>query len=215
MSNDKLLIFKQVPYWDYENWSDSDFVSESKNPTKERLLKKSLELLKGVSGNETACREVFETALKFHLYEIAYEALQAFSPDSDFHLCVSISKVFEEMNLWRHIPITVVDYTKKRVLKSADCHSGMWFGDFRPEQRSKALGNLGRYYFFNNQPSEAFKLWDIANERRNVDEIIGEMCETIAKFSFKHLNIALELSDLIVTPTIQAKTLSKLSLFAE
>lgn len=84
--------------------------TEKKNALKQRLLLGSLELVKGDTDNEDACREVVEQALEARMYSVAFEALHAFSNEAAFSMCISIGKLFEDIGNWTVIPKEVVAY---------------------------------------------------------------------------------------------------------
>ncbi len=86
----------------------------------------------------------------------------------------------------------------------------MW-GDHVSDQRSVALGLLGRYRFFTGQPNLALKLWNAADDRIDVDGVIAEMCEEIVERESDHMNAALNLLTLIQNRNIKAKAMASLS----
>ena len=57
----------------------------------------------------------------------------------------------------------------------------------------------------------AMKLWEAADDRRAIDMVIADMCETIAKKSSQNLESSLVILDMIQTKKIKAETLAILS----
>ncbi len=52
----------------------------------------------------------------------------------------------------------------------------------------------------------AMKLWEAADNRRAIDMVIADMCETIAKKSSQNLESSLVILDMIQTKKIKAET---------
>jgi hypothetical protein len=211
------LLALPVSTWKTDGWGES-VEAPVEGSRKEQLLRQSLDLVRGENGNESAVREVIEKALESRLYQLAFEAMQAFGPDSAFDLCVCVTDIFE-IKYWRFIPsalpISLSEYCEKRVLATTECRSGFGFGDHFTDQRSRALGYLGRYRFFKGNIPRALELWDAADDPIDVDEIIGEMCELIAEHSSKKFDYALSLANYIVTKNTKAKVLARLSQYVE
>jgi hypothetical protein len=186
------IDLKSLPPWDYEQWTTSE--PKETNSLKEKLLLGSLELIRDEPDNEDACREIVEQSLESRLFEIAFEAIRTFSQSSAFDLCVSITAIFKEMRYWKHLSEEFIDYCEKRVLKVPECRSGMGFGGHFCDQRSRTLGYLGRYRFFTSNAEMAINLWDASDDRQDVDEVIAEMCEMIAKKSPQYLETSLNIN---------------------
>lgn len=195
--------------WRYERLGEKK--AERSNPTKESLLRRSLDLVQGQKANEEAVREIVEKSLDAGLIRLAKEALRAFSSDAGFHMYVSIQSLFSEPGYWNQLEADFVAYCESRVLAGKMERSGMYIGDHAPDQRSEALGELGKYQFFTGNPRRAFELWAAAGDARDVDEVIARMCEMIAENEPSHLDAAISLSDLIRTRNIRAKVLATLS----
>jgi hypothetical protein len=196
--------------WRVNSWSKAK-ARKKINPGKQELLRRSLDLVRGQSSNEQACRKVIETALEFGLFDIVAEAMRTFAPESAFDLCVAVQKVFKEVGHWPSFDEPFVEYCEKRVLAARKCPAGMYMGDYPPDQRSEALGLLGRYRFFTGDSQRAISLWTAAGEPRDVDKVIAEMCETIVKRDKEYLEAALKLAELIGDPNIKAMALTALS----
>lgn len=186
--------------WKVNSWSKAK-AKKKINPGKEELLRRSLDLVRGQSRNEEACRKVVETALESGLFDIVVEAMRTFSSDSAFHLCVAVQKIFKEVGHWPNFDEPFVAHCEQRVLAARKCPAGMYIGDYPSDQRSEALGLLGRYRFFTGEPQRAISIWTAAGEPRDVDKVIADMCETIVKRDKEYLEVALKLADLIETQT--------------
>ncbi len=201
------MDLKSLPPWNYEEWTTTE--PKQTNSLKERLLLGSLDLIKAEPDNEEACREIVEQALEAGLFDIAFEAVRTFSKKSRYDFFASITDIFEEMSYWKHCSGEFVDYCEQRVLQLS-------VGDDYYDQRarSRSLGYLGRYRFFTGRAESAISLWDSADDRETVDEVIAEMCETIAERSPQYLEASLALIDLIKINTIKAKTMATLSQYA-
>ncbi len=202
MFTENSINLKSLPSWNYEEWTKTE--PKQTNSLKEKLLLRSLELIRSETDNEEACREIVDKALDARLFDIAFEAVRSFSKRSEYYLCVSINAVFEEMGYWKHLSEEFVDYCEQRILK-------MPVEDLSFEQRSQSLGYLGRYRFFTGRPESAISLWSAADNSQDVDEVIAEMCETIAELSPEYVEAALILVDLMKTNKIKAKTMANLS----
>ncbi|MBX9685417.1 MAG: hypothetical protein K2X27_01870 [Candidatus Obscuribacterales bacterium] len=210
-SKQTMMVLPSIT-WKVDDWTPVDPPIMGSN--KELLLRQSLELIKGTSGNEQAVREIIENALEQRLYNIAFEAVEAFGSDSSFDMCVCIGDIFE-LKYWKYIPKTLLSYCERRVINSGECRSGLGFANHFADQRSRALGTLGRYNFFNGKIERALELWDAADDQIDVDDIIGEMCELIAKNDRQHLAFAISLTNYVITKNIKAKILARLSKYAE
>ncbi len=212
MSSTTRTQIMALPAWNYDSWTRA--VPKRTDSLKEQLLRQSLEMVTDYAGNEDVCRKVLEQALDAHLFDIAFEALRTFSPDSAFDLCISIGKLYGEMKYWRHITPSLTAYCEDRVLKARECRSGLGWGGHFCDQRSRALGLLGRYRFFTGDPASALRLWDAATDRQDVEEVLAEMCDTIARNSRERVGAAMLLLDLMTLRNIKAKTLAQLSTYA-
>jgi hypothetical protein len=195
--------------WDYGRWAGSE--PKRASALKERLLRGSLEMVRGRPGNEDVCREVVEQALEARLFEVAREAVRTFSDDAGFHLCVSISKLLEPMRYWAHLDEPFVRYCEERALGAAECRSAIGWGGHYCDQRSRALGFLGRFRFFTGRADRALDLWDGAGDARDVDEVIARMCGEIVEHAPDRLDAALALLDLMLTTNVRAKTMAGLA----
>jgi hypothetical protein len=193
-----------LPHWDYEQWTTPE--PQATNSLKEKLLLGSLELIRGELNNGEACHEIVEQSLESRLFEISFEAIRTFSQRSDFYLCLSIKAIFEEMRYWKHLSGEFIHYCEERVLNS---DGGETHGF-----RSRTLGYLGRYHFFIGNTEAAIHLWEAADAREEVDEVIAEMCEMIAERSPQNLEASLALINLIKVKNIKAKTMATLSKYA-
>lgn len=100
------------------------------------------------------------------------------------------------------------------MLNAPECRSALGWGDHFTDQRSYALGVLGKYEFFRGNLRRALELWDAADDAMDVDEVIAEMCELIAEHSAERFNTAMSLADYVVTKTVKAKIFARLSKFA-
>ena len=211
-SSESTTKIRSLPTWDYENWTRTE--KHQTNSLKSKLLLDSLELIKDEINNGEACRKVVEQALKAKLFNIAIKAIYTFSPDSDFNLCVSISDIFKDMSYWKHLTADFISYAEQCILEAPECRSGIGFGGHFCDQRSRSLGYLGRYRFFTGNLELAISFWEAADDRIDIDEIIAEMCETIAKKSPQNLEVALVLIDMMQINIIKAKTMATLSQYA-
>lgn len=195
--------------WGYQKWFKAR--KAKSNPLKEKLLRKSIEIIDGEPDNEGACREVIEQALEAGLFEVAFGAVRVFSKDSGFDMCVSVSGIFKDMAHWEYMTDEFVGLCEKRVLGAKECRSGFGFNNHFCDQRSTALGWIGKYYFFNGKVSKAMELWASAADKQDVDEVIQKACEIIAENSKSNIEIALSLVDVMKTKSVKAKTLAQLS----
>jgi hypothetical protein len=198
--------------WDYGSWSGSE--PKQSNALKERLLRGSLEMIRGKADNEGVCREVVEQALEAKLFEVAREAIRTFSDDSAFDLCVSISEYLEPMRYWAHADESFIRYCEERVLGAAECRSAIGWGDHFCDQRSRALGILGRFRFFAGRADRALDLWEEAGDAQDVDEVIAKMCREIVEHAPDRLEAAVALLDLVLTTNIKAKAMAGLAKYA-
>ena len=206
----QVVQHSKVIAWNVNSWTKAK-PKKKINPGREDLLRRSLDLVRGQSKNEEACRKVVETALEFGLFDVVEEGMRTFSADAAFHLCVAVQRVFKDIEHWSHFDDTLAEYCEQRVLAARKCPAGMYIGDYPPDQRSEALGLLGRYRFFTGNPQQAITIWTAAGEPRDVDKVIADMCETIAKRDNDYLEVALKLADLIGEPSIKAMALTALS----
>lgn len=101
------------------------------------------------------------------------------------------------------------------MLQARECRSGLGFNSHFQDQRSAALGNLGRYHFVAGRITQAVALWDSATDSIDVDEVIGDMCESIARLGRKHFGYAVALVSYMATPAQKATTLARLSRLAD
>jgi len=212
-SSQNLINIKSLPSWDYEKWTHTEEPKQT-NSLKEKLLMESLNLIKDDTDNETVCHEIVEQALKAKLFKIAFKAIYTFSSNSTRFFLASITDIFKGMHYWKHFSEEFIDYCEKSVTEAFECKSNWGSGGYFPDLRSRALGYLGRYQFFIGRPEYAVKLWEIADDRRAIDEVIAEMCETIAKKSPQNLEASLILLEMIQIKKIKAKTMAILSNYA-
>lgn len=214
MQREKTPVLRLVrPNWSTDDWCD-EAPEPAQNPVKQALLRQSLAIIKNQSNNENAVREIFEAAIQQHFYDIAFEALEYFSGDSAFNLCVCIGKALHP-RYWKYLPPKVISYCEMRVLQAAESRSSLGFGGHFQEQRSAALGALGRYHFVAGRITHAMELWDSATDAVDVDEVIGEMCESIARLGKDHFAYAVALVSYMATPSQKATTLARLSRLAD
>ena len=206
------INIKSLPPWDYEKWTYTE--PQQTNYLKKKLLMDSLDLIKEETDNEIVCYEILKQALDARLFDIVFQAVYSFSPSSKRCFLASITDIVKEMRYWKHFSEEFVDYCEKRALQSSECQSNWGYDGYRPDLRSRTLGYLGRYHFFNRRPEYAIKLWDEADDPIAIDEVISDMCETIAKQSPQDLEAFLTLVNMIKTKTIKAKTIGILSKYA-
>lgn len=57
---------KSLPSWDYKKWTHTE--PQETNSLKEKLLIRSLNLIRDDADNETVCYEIVEQALKAKLF---------------------------------------------------------------------------------------------------------------------------------------------------
>lgn len=211
-SSANTINIKSLPSWDYEQWTHTE--PPQTNSLKEKLLIRSLDLIRDDADNETICYEIVEQALKAKLFNIVFEAIHTFSPKYSRGFLESIADIFERMEYWNHISEEFISYSEKSVLEASPCKS-RWTNQYGcQDQRSRTLGYLGRYHFFTGKPEYAIKLWEAADDRIAIDIIIGDICETIAKKSPQNLESSLVILDMIQTKKIKAKALTILSKYA-
>ena len=117
------------------------------------------------------------------MLDLAQEAFLAYSDETDLELYDSCSDLLQYIAVYRHIETGFVPSCEKRVLGAPTCD---W-----EEERSRALGYLGQYYFFLGQPERVATVWNAAPHRREVDQIIVGMCETIVEKAPWKLNLPL------------------------
>ncbi len=183
-----------VPFvrWDIESWYEPSFFNEQvgkritnpeKRSAKEMLLRRSLELIRRKSENGSVCGEIFFKAFRAGLFDLAQEAFLTFSDETELELYQACSAFFEYVAVYRHTDAEFASICERRVQGAPE---GGW-----DEYRSRALGHLGQYYFFTGNPRKAAALWNSANHRIEVDQVIVGMCEIIVEKAPSKRNLRL------------------------
>jgi hypothetical protein len=190
------------PKWRWDAWTEPE--PKRTDSIKEKLLRASLDLVRGKSKNEEVCREVVERALEAGLFDIVFDAMQTFSPYSGIWLCFAIEDLYIPMQYWKHFTEEFTRDCEQRVLRIQLSRTGLRWGDHVADQRSVALGLLARYRFFKGQPNLALKLWNAADDQMDVDGVIAGMCEEIVERDSDHMDAALNLLTLIQNRNIKA-----------
>ncbi len=197
--------------WPFSQWEKEKPTKGTVSQAKLALITKSLELIRGQNGNEDACRKIVEAALDAGLHDLAFAAMRAFGPDAAFNLCVCVKQIVQPIGNWRLFDDGFVSFAEKRVLNAKECKSGMYMGDFQPDQRSEALGSLGRYRFLHGDVRSSIRLWEAAGEQRNVDEALAEISNTIAKHAFEHFTVASAMIECVSNGKIRDKGRAEIS----
>jgi hypothetical protein len=150
-----------------------EFMSGNAQTRREKMLRHSLELVKSEVSNEDAVFEIVNQALDAELFDLAKDAMRAFSPDSNMSLCSAVTKLFEADN-WPYLNEEFAGYCAERTIGTTECRCFAYFGDHQPDNRSEALANLGLYFLGKGEETRAFSLWKLADEPRDIDQAIAD-----------------------------------------
>jgi hypothetical protein len=195
--------------WRFERWGTGP--DSSPSTAREQLLRRSLEIASGQPNNGSAVREIVDKAAEAGMYQLAMEAVTAFSSDASWDFYIAIQSLLRKPHVWRHLSQQFIGYCEERTLGGVYTRSSVGFNNHFADERSVALGRLGQYQFFMGRPERSIDLWSRADDPYDIDEVIEEMCELIGEHDPKHIDAAIALTDLMRTTTLRAKTLAMLS----
>lgn len=193
---------------------DVDESTDKPGPKREIVLRRSLELARGQSGNGRAIYNIVDKSLDAWLVELAMEALASLSTgseDDDWWFCFAVCSVFQKPRHWRRLTTDFADFASSRVLNASEQPSNVIVDGHTPDQRSEALGYLGMYFLALGDQDRAISLLEAADDARDVDESIKTIALGALEADSDAVEGALALVDLINNKKLKAEALSEIS----